>query len=40
MRDYFKRIRCKGRYCRYEITNKTVRSVAKNETKKELAKHE
>ena len=35
MRDYFKRIRCKGRYARYQVKNGSARAIAKRTIDKE-----
>lgn len=40
MRDYFKRIRCHDGFCRFDNPNKTARTRAKREVKKELEKAE
>ena len=38
MRDYFKTVRCRKKFARLDMTNKTARTIAKRELKKELSK--
>ena len=40
MRDYFQRIRCHDDYCRLGNPNKTARTRAKRELKKEIKNEE
>lgn len=35
MRDYFKKIRCRKKFCRLNMKNKTARSIAKRELRNE-----
>ena len=39
MRDYFKIIRCRGKYLRYERKNGTVRATAKRELAREVKRY-
>ena len=34
MRDYFQRVRSRGKFCRFDLTNKRVRAIAKRELRK------
>ncbi len=34
MRDYFKRVRCREKFNRLDMTNKTARAIAKRELRK------
>ena len=36
MRDYFKRFRCRNKYCRFDCSNRRARSRAKRDLRKIL----
>lgn len=38
MRDYFKTVRCRRKFTRLDMNNKTARTIAKRELKKEYQK--
>jgi len=36
MRDYFKRVRCRDKYARFDYSNKRTRARAKRDLRKEI----